>query len=214
MRIELMEGDGFLYEDGKARNVIVVIDGKLQFPFSATASIQDLYEAVKKMPLNLPSRSLEPLNLKPGAVDIPAEVFKSSPGIAPGKANEIERLDIVRYVGKPDEEGDLIPGELYLVQDIIKENGQLMGYAILNEKIPTPIRLTVAFMDVILIAKHGPPPVKINVFEMMYMCPAPCGKEFALTLKDDKYVGTCPYCHTPTVQDRPTVAAETVSALQ
>ena len=205
MRIELMEGDGFLYEDGKARNVIVVIDGKNQFPFSATATIQDLYEAVKKINPGVP--------FSPGPFKMVQKIANEEKEILL-KPSEIERLDTVQYIGKPDDEGDLIPGELYLVQEIIKDNGKLAGYAILNEKVPTPIRLTVAAFDVRLEKKHGPAPEKISTFEIIHLCPPPCGKEFALTLKDNKYVGDCPYCHTHVESDRSIVAPETVSTLQ
>ena len=143
--ITLLDGDGFLYPDGKAQDIIVSVDGKT-FPFSATKSLQDLYEAVKRMPSEHAVLSV-PI---PSSFVVESGTALPLSSIESPKPNMIERGDILECLVEPqygpdlpDDGTGIKKGGEYRVIDIRKQNGELVGYDVIDDSARFQIRISV-----------------------------------------------------------------------
>ena len=181
--IKLLEGDGFLYTDGKAQNIIVSVNGAT-FPFSAAKTIQDLYEAVKKI-------SGDQLNPQPDpvvTVAIPAR-----------ESSDLERSDIVKCIlepppdpmGKTDDRTMKL-GREYRIIDIYKKNGIVTYYEVLDDASGNAIRIPAMPFEIQRVKKHEPYPVKKHVTYNDMTCE--CGQLNAIEPIGEWYVGQCVKC--------------------
>jgi len=187
--IQLLEGDGFLYDDGKPRNIIVSVDGK-KFPFSAERTISDLYIAAEKMPGGNKPALPEPVS------EIVNRVITSIP-------NAIEKNDIVRYTGPISPNNiDLSHEAEYRV--IAHEGGVLLAngmYNIINDKSGFPLRLNVPKQFVVLVRKNPIIPIqRKDNFEILDKCK--CGEDVVLTLSGNTYSTVCSKCYNVITRER------------
>jgi len=181
MRIEILEGDEYLYEDGKARNIILVIDGKRMI-MPTNKTIQELCDIVKKL------GGITPQVKKEIIQEEEVTEFISDPNI-------IQRGDIVKYIGEVSEDNrDLTLVDEYVV--IPDEDGRVSGknLHIMSKTHPVPIRLVVKKEWVKLLRKNtDKPAIKKTICEAIVKCDK-CQQEVALILADSKYTGKCLKC--------------------
>ena len=186
MTIELAEHDGLFQPEGIPKLVIVVVDGK-RFPYPAEKRLVDLFMDVMKIP---------PPVSGPVPPPTPAGAWQPPRGMK-------QRGDIVRALRTYPVEGqepDVVEGREYRVLDIIKQNGVVVAYDLIDDAAPVPRRLTVAVADVVRVRMAEAKAEKQTPLEVMATCP--CGEPLVLTIRDDRYVGTCAVCGRETVQHR------------
>ena len=208
MKIELCEDNGFL-NDGKPTLVVLVVtndEGKqVRIPYEATRTIQELYEDVAKIEYGaiiVPERNeLTTVVIKPNdlpfIVDPPLRM-NEEPKI--NRLKEIEREDIVKCVKRElDIDGnmneDLELGHEYRVISIIKAQGILCYYEMLNDVKDDKIRIQCLPSEIELVRKHFIKPPRKQVFEITHKCSV-CKEIVALEANGDIYEGICPKCET------------------
>lgn len=189
MRIELCEDNGFM-NNGVPTLVILLIDGKTRFPYPADKTIKELYNDVKKIPETTSMVNPVPIMAKPFINNLP--LSESS--------NVIQKQDIVKVTNlKLDLDGnpnpELTVGNEYRVIDIIKVNGVLKYYELIDDVKNDMIRIPCFPSEVELVRKFVPPqPRREGIFEITKKCI--CGEVNALELNGDVYQGTCDKCGT------------------
>ena len=184
MKIELCEDNGFL-NNGKPTLVVLVIDDKTRIPYEATKTIQELYVDVAK--------------LAPAECSVVKEEIVSEP-VAVVESKDIEREDIVKCVrlekdldGNVNEEIEI--GKEYRVIDIIKAQGKLVCYEVLDDSKNDKIRIPIRPDEVELVRKHFKKKPRRQSFEIIKKC-AECKEENPLWLNDTtgQYEGECSKC--------------------
>ena len=173
MRIELAEDNGFM-NDGKPTLVVLVIttdDGKQRrIPYEASRTIQELYQDVSRMPVSKDSTGgfstmLSAPGTREGLVLI-APPDKSVDIIIKNIGQlEIDREDIVkclRTVTDIDNRVLLEKGKEYRVIEIIKQNGQLIGYEVVDDNADAQRRTPCFADDVQLLKKFVAPPPRLD----------------------------------------------------
>lgn len=197
MKIEILEDDG-IANGGKAKNVIVVIDGhRVILPVKTTlARLSELAKEIKPLP------TLAPEIVPPIASQALNQA--SVDGV-------IEREDIVRCVRVLERaqgaDVDIRVGGEYRVAGIkkISSGGQTIveHYEVIDDNAAIPRRVMVSPVEIVFLRKHVPGPRKVLVYEEMFPCA--CGEPVALVLDQalDKYAGKCYKCGKELVYDRP-----------
>ena len=149
MKIELAEDNGFLNNGVPSLVVLVVTtdDGKQRrIPYQADRTIQQLYEDVRKM-------NAVNVDLSVSLWDGPERRIEKSV-----ISNDIDREDIVkclRTVKDIDGRVLLEKDKEYKVQEIVKRNGKLVGYELID-KSEKGLRYPCLYDDVVLIKKFIP----------------------------------------------------------
>jgi hypothetical protein len=197
MRIEICEDNGLL-NDGVPSLVMVIVsftnNQPLRFPYHADKTIQELYQDInalgykEKVVDELPSNFQEAFDRK--TIERVKEVI----------ADTIEREDIVECVKihdrEPGADSDLVIGDEYRIIDIIKQNGLVVRYEVIDDNADVPIRFSVLPDEVKLVRKRRLKTQKVGKarYEIIDKC-AECGKENVL-VKDDSglYIGICHKC--------------------
>jgi hypothetical protein len=199
MRIELLEDDS-LANGGKAKNIVVSIDGNRMI-LPIRTKLSELVEMVKKA-------NLIPIPVKEENVPVIApEAIKQA--LLEGS---IEKEDIVRCIHVMERaqgaDVDIRVGGEYRVLGIkkISVNGQTLPehYDIIDDNAPIPRRVMVWPSEIMLLRKHVPGPKKVLVFEERTICGF-CGEDNALILdkSKNKYCGVCTKCHKEIEIERP-----------
>jgi len=190
--IELAETDSFIHEDGKARlvNVIIRLENKkvFRFPYPAGNEISSLYREAERLIAG--ERGMTPVADVPSLGTIAYEIRRET-DIKLDKqildaafSNEIERRDIVRFIGLPDSvdksltslSEELEVGKEYRVLAITKQNNIVTSYDIQDDDSPNKIRLTVPVFTVKLVRKAEKIlPKSFPGFELLFKCE--CGDE-------------------------------------
>lgn len=200
MKIELCEDNGCFSDDGVPSIVIVQLtgdDGKVvRVPYKAQRKIADIYRDAVKMMEKAVSRpmfqtAMFPIKVINEAAEVPQKFFDNF---------LIEREDIVNCIKViPRDEGveqDIIPvvGQEYRVLNIVKQNGEIIFYEVLDDKKDNKIRMPVYAEEVSLLRKRIPPPIKVQTFSTIKRCV--CGEENAIDLHfdGDRYSGKCVKC--------------------
>ena len=177
MKIEICEGDGYLYEDIQPRNFILIVDGRRMI-YPADKKISELVALVDKLCITPgPKKESEVVGVFPGLGVVTRDMFK------------IEMFDEVEYIGPVDPDNkDLVVGRHYTIQKV-----GITQHDIVDWNSPTPIRLAVFVSWVKLVKKHDPALLnkKTVVFDITYTCD--CGKILALLRPEgaEEYKGKC-----------------------
>lgn len=233
MRIEIGQGDGFLFADKIVRNVIVTVitddNKRITFPYAADRSLADLYKSAEMATGNAvpgPAPRLDTLTPKPEPISGPDDT-KSDNNVTKAEeddtSNEIQRGDIVRCIrviqadikGENAPEPDLAMGKEYRVLKVNKSvvadptnNGKMisipLSYELVDDSSSIPRRLLAYPGDIELVKKASKGDEKILPLCEIFKCPA-CQSENALQLdvKQNKYVGPCDRCKAILTFDRP-----------
>lgn len=202
MKIEICEDNGFM-NDGVPTLVVLLVtmdNGKhTRVPYQADKTIQELYADVQKIkepPLVYNGDKQLPLDYNPANIIFPLE--SNMPKFSNSKT--IEREDIVKVTNlKLDLDGnpnpELTVGEEYRVVSIIRSNGVIKYYELMNDKKDDKLRIPCFPSEVELVRKFVPPPPRREgIFEITKKCI--CGEVNALELNGDVYQGTCDKCGT------------------
>lgn len=190
LKIELQEHDGVLKADGIPSLVVISVNG-VRFPYQTIHSIQQLYADIGRMKNGKSvgaSVFHEHVDHLAVAEPEPVEELAEQPA---EKKSSIYRGDVVEYIGKSDDSGDLVQHELY---DVISADG--LKVDIINNKADSPMRMTVLRSDLVLHKKGKRVQKRIDVKERGTNCPL-CQTEAVLTKQSDgSYHGECVKCHT------------------
>lgn len=191
MKIEFLEHDGMLQEDGLPKIVVVSVDG-VKFPYETNKSIVELFKDAEKIKHKAPADSRGD-GLKRPVESRPGQTIQT---------NAIQRNDTVRFLGvlvdgkrMGDETGDLKVDGLYKVMEVGKD-----GVAIIDPECDFPIRLNVKKSDLVLVEKGQRVTEKKSNYEVVRACL--CGQMIALELKGDNYEGVCVACKSPMTSSR------------
>lgn len=188
MQIQIGQDDGVLHGGVPKLVVLTIIDGEKQisFPFQADQPISAIYVAAQKA-FGSPVLEFMQASLKLATAPVDKVIADAAMNV------KIQKRDLVRYTGKPSEEGDdLKPGHIYRVLKTSASQIEMM-----DDASPNPIRLTVPVGDVVLSEKAKPvTAVKKTTFETTHVCQN-CNHIFALLKnKSGVYAGQCPECNT------------------
>lgn len=192
MKIELCEDNGFL-NNGKPTLVVLVIDGKTRIPYEATKTIQELYFEVAN------------LSQAPAV----CEIVKEEPKVVEvAESKDIEREDIVKCVRlEKDLDGnvneDVEIGKEYRIIDIIKVQGNLACYEVLDDNKDDKIRIPIRPDEVELVRKHFKKKPRRQSYEITKRC-AECKEDNSLLLNDvtGQYECECSKCGCKLVEMR------------
>lgn len=183
LKIEFGENDGYLHADGEPRifNFWVTGPGGLRqmFPCASDVTIGEFHKAAQAAFLKSSTIQADPSDTRPVEVARPRVVADEA------RASVIERNDLVKYIGKPDEAGELAVNGEYRVIEAGRDS-----LAIIDPTAPTPIRLTVFKSDVVLIEKGKRVTTKIEQFETTHLCT--CGQVVAMVCPRGAQVYTGP----------------------
>lgn len=198
-QIVLAESDAEFQEDRIAKLIIVQVlhDGMLlkRFPYPADRPIASLYEAVDRAMLIVEMKHPEPH--APSEFYIPTNGKPVQPALTEELLNTIQRRDLVIFTGKSEDNADLVTGREYRILDLLKSNGLLYAYDIIDDASDSKIRLTVPCGEVKLSKKARPiRETKISNYEMISKC-KDCGDELALVKRGTLYEGSCEKCGSP-----------------
>jgi len=193
MKIELTDDNGVL-NGGKPTLVVLVIDGKTRIPYEATKTIQELYCDVAN------------LTQLPASVEIIEEIVKPEPVVS--DCSDIEREDIIKCVrlekdldGNVNEEVEI--GKEYRVIDIIKLQGALVCYEVLDDAKDDKMRIPVRPDEVELVRKHFKKKPRRQLYEITKKC-AECREDNSLLLNEatGQYEAECSKCGAKLVELR------------
>lgn len=197
MKIELCEDNGFL-NNGKPSLVVLVVttaDGKQKrFPYAAKNTIQQLYVDIRQA-MSLPSNPA-----MPEEIEERAEISTIDKKMDNTTSNVIAREDTVKCVNVVERdvglESDMIPkvGKEYRILNIIKRDGKVSLYEVLDDAADNKIRIPVFPSEVELAKKFVPPPPRKMTYSVTRKCS--CGEVNAIDLNNDgeKYSGVCMSC--------------------
>lgn len=196
-KIELLEHDGFIHQDGSPRLVTVKVtfeDGRVvRFPYPAQNEISSLYGAAERAAgLAREEKAVLPTPQTPLPA-VPMTVVAGKP--EPVKDGEIQRRDTVKFIGKTDKDSpaELVTGREYRVIAIEKLNGETVAVGIIDDASPNKIRLDVQPADLVLVQKAPPKPAKLQgAPEIIRKCT--CKEDVVLTLNGENYIGDCDGC--------------------
>ena len=193
MQIQIGQDDGVLHGGVPKLVVLTITEGEKQisFPFQADQPISAIYVAAQKAFGNPTLINSSPVWAESRAVGMSQSIDTVVTTVLPN--DKIQKRDIVRYTGKPSEDGDdLKPGHIYRVLKTSASQIEMM-----DDASPNPIRLTVPVGDVVLSEKAKPvTTVKKTTFETTHVCQN-CNHIFALLKnKSGVYAGQCPECNT------------------
>ena len=192
-KVEIGENDSYLYDDGVPKTVIlwVTVNGKrLVFPCTTDKTLLEVYKALNKFVANRQTSDsaqtvymTQAETIKVGSSEFPTIT----------EPDKIMRGDIVECVSKGvTEEGDaredLKLGDLYIVQEVKKVNGVVVGYEVVGQKTDFPMRV-LALSNEVKFVKRPHRAEKKEVFEMIHKCT--CGKDMVLVKNGEVYKGKC-----------------------
>lgn len=200
MKIEICEDNGFM-NDGIPSLVVLLVtldNGKqTRIPYQADRTIQELYHDINKINVSeFKISSIMPF--KQAEMPLESTILKKE-GVSKNN-NRIEREDIVKVTnlrldldGNPNPELEV--GNEYRVINIIKDNGSVKYYELMNDVKNDKMRIPCFPSEVELVRKFVPPPPRREgIFEITKKCL--CGEVNALELNGDVYQGTCDKCGT------------------
>lgn len=178
--IELGEGDGLLYPDGLPR-LVIVTSGATRIPYPADRTISQLYADIARLGTPMVVSS----SIQTTEASVSFTSTSSNPDL-------IEKGDTVTFTGSPIDGEDLTTGTDCHILDLIKQNGVLVGYEIINDAAATPRRISVLASDVILVRKYVPPTKVEGLKEQVFTCA--CGEQGVAVKGDGVYTGVCSHC--------------------
>jgi hypothetical protein len=188
MIIQIGQDDGVLHGGIPKLVVLTISEGERQtsFPLPADQPISAIYSAAAKA---LGSAGVEARAAFGDNIPSVTQSMSFTPALdLQPVTGEIQKRDIVKYIGSPSEEGDdLKPGHLYRVLEVRRDTLE-----IIDDASPTPIRLIIIKSDAELSSKAKPlRHVKKQVMEITTKC-TKCGLDLVLTKeKDGIYRGVC-----------------------
>lgn len=214
MKIELCEDNGVL-NGGNVTLVVLQVtqdNGKIvRIPYEANKTIQDLYSDIARMPLDiLPSVKPIPAGPIPRKKDPSSIVSEILGQDQPVDPNAIEREDLVKCVQVIKREFGIdlntTPqmGRIYRVIDIMKVDGNVLGYDVLDDQANNKIRIPAFANEVVLHQKHVKQAPRLTVFSVTKTCHN-CQELNALNLNDEgtMYTGKCSKCQVVLSEPRP-----------